>query len=146
MSENQYKSKGGIARIYKAFLYSAKGLAATIKHEAAFRQELIVAIFLIPIGLFLGDTATEKTLLAGSVIMVLIIEIINSAIESIADAISTETRPLLGRAKDQGSAAVLLSIVLVVFTWAIILVNNYFWQLWNSQKNLTKPGKSRTLY
>lgn len=126
MSTDQYKSKGGFKRIYKAFIYSFNGLIATCKQEAAFRQELLLAIILIPLALFLDVTLSEKILLAGSVIFVLIIELINSAIESLADAISTNIHPLLGRAKDQASAAVLLGIILMSVIWVVILVNHYF--------------------
>lgn len=125
MSTKQYKSKGGLKRIFKALIYSIQGLKSTYKHEAAFRQEIALAIVLIPLGLILGQGYLEKILLCSSVVLVLIVEIINSAIESLADAISTEQNPLLGRAKDQASAAVLMAIIIMLVIWLTVLINNF---------------------
>lgn len=125
MSLEEYKSKGGYKRIFKALSYSIKGFKATYTHEAAFRQELLLAVFLIPLGLIFGQNYIDKLLLCGSVIFVLIVELINSAIESLADSISTEHHPLLGRAKDQGSAAVLLAIILMCLIWLLILIKQF---------------------
>lgn len=108
-------------RIVKSFSYSLQGLRATFREEEAFRVELVVALFLIPLGLYLGETGVEKLLLAGSVWLVLIVEIINSAIESVVDRGGVEPHELAGRAKDQGSAAVLLSLLLVVMVWGTLL-------------------------
>src|SRR3546814_7144960 len=108
MSEiSPYKSTGGPARIARALRYSLLGLGAAWRHEAAFRQELLLAVVMIPLGLWLGDGTIEQLVLTCAVVLVLIVELLNSAIEALADAISTETHPLLGRAKDIGSAAVL---------------------------------------
>ncbi|HEX7386040.1 MAG TPA: diacylglycerol kinase [Castellaniella sp.] len=116
-----YKSTGGLARIARALVYSLQGLGAAWRHEAAFRQETALAIILIPLGLWLGHTAQERLLLAGVLVLVLIVELLNSAIEALADAISTEHNPLLGRAKDIGSAAVLLTLLLATGTWLAVL-------------------------
>lgn len=125
MSIEQYKSKGGFKRVFKALIYSIKGLKATYQHEAAFRQELALAIILIPLGLILGQSYLDKLLLSASVVFVLIVELINSAIESLADAISTEHHPLLGRAKDQASAAVLIAIILMGLIWLSVLIKQF---------------------
>lgn len=119
-----YKSTGGLVRIVRAFGYSLQGLGAAWRHEAAFRQEVALAIVLIPLGLWLGDTALERFVLVGVVILVLLVELANSAIEALADAISTDPHPLLGRAKDLGSAAVLLAMVLAAAAWAAVLVTH----------------------
>lgn len=108
-------------RIVQNTGYSLKGLQATFKGEEAFRIEIFIAVFLLPLGLYLGDTATEKVLLAGSVFVVLIVEILNSAIENVVDRFGSELHPLAGRAKDQGSAAVFLSLLLLLLVWGLIL-------------------------
>lgn len=117
-----YKSTGGLIRIVRAFGYSLQGLGAAWRHEAAFRQETLLAVVLIPLGLWLGDTAMERLLLAGVLVAVLIVELLNSAIEALADAVSTDHHPLLGRAKDIGSAAVLLTLLLAGAAWACVLI------------------------
>ncbi|MFT0533763.1 diacylglycerol kinase [Castellaniella hirudinis] len=117
-----YKSTGGLIRVFRAFGYSLQGLAAAWRHEAAFRQETLLTAVLLPLGLWLGETPGEKLLLAGMLVGVLIVELINSAIEALADAISTEHHPLLGRAKDIGSAAVLLMLLLAGAAWACVLI------------------------
>ena len=104
-----------------SFGYSLQGLRATFREEEAFRVETILAVLLIPLGLFLGETAVEKLLLSGSVIFVLIVEILNSAIETVVDRFGDEQHQLSGRAKDQGSAAVLLSLLLVLLAWGLVL-------------------------
>lgn len=116
-----YKNTGGLRHIAWALVYSLQGLGAAWRHETAFRQEVALAIILIPLGLWLGHTALERLLLAGCVVLVLIVELINSAIEALADAISIEHHPLLGRAKDIGSAAVLLTLLLAAAAWLTVL-------------------------
>ena len=117
---NALKSTGGFARIGKALGYSLQGLTHAVRFEAAFRQELIIAIPAI-IGLwFLPVSMVEKLLLLGTVLLVLIVELLNSAIEATVDRVSTERHPLSGRAKDLGSAAVLLAVILMVVAWALI--------------------------
>ncbi|MDY0308677.1 MAG: diacylglycerol kinase [Castellaniella sp.] len=121
-----YKSTGGLLRIARAFGYSLQGLGAAWRQEAAFRQETALAAILIPLGLWLGNTATERLLLAGAPVLVLVVELVNSAIEALADAISTAHHPLLGRAKDIGSAAVLLTLLLAGSAWAAVLVPRWW--------------------
>ncbi|MGB3836995.1 diacylglycerol kinase [Castellaniella sp.] len=121
-SPSPYKSTGGLQRIVRAFRYSMQGLGAAWRHEAAFRQEAVLAAILIPLGLWWGHTPLERLLLTGMIVGVLIIELLNSAIEALADAISTDHHPLLGRAKDIGSAAVLLMLLLTAATWACVLI------------------------
>ena len=117
---NALKSTGGFARIGKALGYSLQGLTHAVRFEAAFRQELIIAIPAM-IGLwFLPVSMVEKLLLLGTVLLVLIVELLNSAIEATVDRVSTERHPLSGRAKDLGSAAVLLAVILMVVAWALI--------------------------
>ncbi|MFT0545801.1 diacylglycerol kinase [Allopusillimonas ginsengisoli] len=116
-----YKSKGGLARIFKAFRYSAQGLSAAIRHEAAFRQELFLALVLTPVAFWLSRTAGELLLLLGTLVFVLVTELLNSAIEAIADAVTIEHHPLIGRAKDIGSAAVLLSLLFTAVVWLTVI-------------------------
>ncbi|MYN12873.1 diacylglycerol kinase [Pusillimonas sp. TS35] len=121
---SSYKSKGGLARLVNAARYSMQGLAAACRHEAAFRQELLLVVALLPLALWLGHTWLEVALLVASLIFVLIVELINSAIEALADKITTEHHPLIGRAKDLGSAAVLLSLALAAIVWAGIIASH----------------------
>jgi len=118
---SSYKSVGGLSRIYNAFRYSLLGLRAALTHEAAFRQELLLAAVMTPLAFWLGRTPVEVALLLGVLAMVLIVELLNSAIEALADAISIDHHPLLGRAKDIGSAAVLLSLLAAGGVWATVL-------------------------
>ena len=108
-------------RFVKSGAHSLQGLSATWKGEEAFRVELILALFLLPLGLYLGETRVEKLLLDGTVFLVLIIELMNSAVESVVDRVGSEQHELSGRAKDQGSAAVLLSLFLLVSVWGALL-------------------------
>lgn len=117
----------GLTRIIKAAGYSWLGLKAAFKHEAAFRQELALCVFLIPAGFWLGETGIERALLVGSLLLVLIIELINSSIEAVVDRFGGEQHELSGRAKDIGSAAVLIALLNVIVVWALILIpNSYF--------------------
>ena len=113
--------KQGIARVIDAAGYSWAGLNAAFKHEAAFRQELALLIMLTPLALWLGDSGVERALLTGSLLLVLIAELFNSAIEAVVDRFGGERHELSGRAKDIGSAAVLLSLVMVAITWGTVL-------------------------
>jgi diacylglycerol kinase (ATP) len=108
-------------RISRSFHYSLQGLRATFQGEEAFRVEVVLAFFLVPLGLFFGETGVERALLAGSVLLVLIVEILNSAIESVVDRFGQEQHTLAGRAKDQGSAAVFIALLLVVLVWSLIV-------------------------
>jgi len=112
----------GLTRIIRACGYSAAGLKAAFINEQAFRQELYALIILIPLGLWLGENGTQRALLIGSLLLVPIVELLNSAIEAVVDRFGGEQHELSGRAKDIGSAAVLLSIVLACLVWALILL------------------------
>ena len=116
-----FKSTGGARRILNALRYSWQGLKAAVKYEAAFRQELALAVLMIPAAFFLGRTTVEVFFLVGTVVMVLAAELLNSAIEALADALSVERHPLLGRAKDLGSAAVMVALLLCGGVWATAL-------------------------
>lgn len=111
----------GLKRIILAFGYSLKGLKSTFKHEAAFRQEVLLAIILIPIAFMLDVTQVQRILLISPVILVLMFEIVNSAIEAVVDRIGSEFHELAGRAKDMGSAAVLVGLALTAYIWIEIL-------------------------
>ncbi len=119
--ENPHKGKTGLTRIKNAFSYSMTGLCSATHHEEAFRQELILAIILIPTALFIDVSAISKALMVASVLLVLIVELLNSAIEATVDHTSLEQHPLAKRAKDIGSAAVLLSLLNVTAVWLLIL-------------------------
>ena len=118
-------SKTGIARIIDATGYSLKGLRAALKHESAFRQELVIGLLLLPVGIWLGQTAVEYSLLMGSLFLVLIVEILNSAIEAVVDRTGDEYHALSGRAKDMGSAAVMLAILNVFVIWGLIAYHRF---------------------
>ena len=115
----------GLIRIIKAAGYSWKGIRAAWKNEAAFRQEGVAAIIAVAIACWLDVDAITRVLLIGSVLLVMIVEIINSAIEAVVDRIGPERHELSGRAKDMGSAAVLLAIIIALITWAVLLWANY---------------------
>jgi len=117
-----YKSKGGLSRLSAALGYSWKGLKAAVRYEAAFRQELAVAAILLPFAFLLGRSAIEVLALFGSIVLVLVVELLNSAVEAVADAVSLEDHPLLGRAKDLGSAAVFLAVTLAIAVWLTFIV------------------------
>ncbi|MEY6431629.1 diacylglycerol kinase [Thioalkalicoccus limnaeus] len=112
----------GWRRIVRAFGFSIKGLRACFRHEEAFRQEVIALIPLVPIALWLGETPVERALLVGSLLIVPIVELLNSAIEANVDRVGYERHELSARAKDIASAAVLSSLVFTFVTWALILV------------------------
>lgn len=117
-----FKGKTGLRRILNAAGYSWAGLGAAFKHENAFRQEVFLALALIPLALMLGDTGIERALMIGSVLLVLVVELLNSAIEAAVDRISLEHHQLIKRAKDMGSAAVMIALVNVVVVWALIVL------------------------
>ena len=112
----------GLKRIFNAFLYSNAGFRQCFQHEEAFRQEVFTGLMVIPLGLWLGDTGVERALLAGSWVIVLIVELLNSAVEAVVDRIGLDHHELSGRAKDIGSAAVLTSIALSLLVWSAILL------------------------
>lgn len=111
----------GMERIIKATVYSWQGLKAAIQNEAAFRQELILFLILAPIGLWLGDNGVERALLIGVLLLVLIVELLNTGIELVVDRFGDELHELSGRAKDMSSAAVFLSMANVLVIWALVL-------------------------
>ncbi len=108
-------------RVWRAAGYSAAGFRAAARGEAAFRQELILFVVLAPLGAWLGDNGIERALLIGSLLLVLIVELLNTAVEATVDRIGNERHRLSAEAKDIGSAAVLLSILAAVLTWGLIL-------------------------
>lgn len=120
--------KTGIARVIDAFGYSMKGFAASWKYEAAFRQEVALAIILIPTAFWLAQSHIELILLISSVFWVLMAELANSSVEAVVDRTGSERHELSGRAKDIGSALVFLSLTLLVVVWAIVAINR-FWGL-----------------
>ena len=120
--ESPYKGKTGLARLINAIGYSFSGLAEAVRNEDAFRMELVVAAIALPVGLWLGPTGIAKALLVGSVLIVLVVELLNSAIEATVDRISLEDHELAKRAKDIGSAAVMLSLVNAGAIWLLVLV------------------------
>jgi diacylglycerol kinase (ATP) len=120
--ESPYKGKTGLQRLINATGYSLSGFAAAARHEDAFRQELILAAILIPLGFWLGASGIERAGLVGSVLLVLIVELLNSAIEAAVDRVSLDDHNLAKRAKDIGSAAVMLSLANVVVVWLLILI------------------------
>src|SRR3970040_1391223 len=112
-------------RIVRAFSYSAKGLRAAYKKESAFRQELILAVVMLPLAAWLGRTGVERSLLIGSVLLVLIVELLNSAVEATVDRGGKDWDKLAGRAKDMGSAAVLIALLQLAATWGLILFDRF---------------------
>jgi diacylglycerol kinase (ATP) len=110
-----------MVRVFRAFGASYRGYCGAFRNEAAFRQELLVAVAVIPLGLVLGDSGVERALLVGPVIVVLIVELLNSAIEATVDRIGLEHHELSGLAKDIGSAAVFSSFLLLGLTWLLVL-------------------------
>ncbi|KGT87615.1 diacylglycerol kinase [Erwinia typographi] len=112
----------GLTRIVKAAGYSWKGIRAAWQNEAAFRQEAVAAVVAAIVACWLDVDAVTRVLLIGSVVLVIIVEILNSALEAVVDRIGSELHPLSGRAKDMGSAAVLLTILLAVLVWAMLLI------------------------
>ena len=119
--ESPFKGETGLRRLINAFGYSADGLEAAFQHEDAFRQEVFLACVLIPLGLYWGKTNIEKVMLAGAIILVLIVELLNSSIEATVDHTSVECHPLAKRAKDIGSSAVFLTLINFFLVWGLVL-------------------------
>ena len=118
-------SKTGLARVIDATGYSFQGLKAQWRHEAAFRQELLLFLIAVPLALYFGDTGMERALLVFVVGLVVIVETINSAMEAVVDRVGDEYHELSGRAKDMGSAAVFLALVLAAAVWLLVLVPKF---------------------
>ena len=121
LKESPHKGKTGLKRVWNAFFYSLEGFGAAWKHEDAFRQESLLAMVLIPLAFFLTELPLERALMIASVLLVLIVELVNSAIEATVDRISLENHALAKRAKDIGSAAVLISLINVLVIWGLVL-------------------------
>jgi diacylglycerol kinase (ATP) len=117
-----WKGRRGIDRLRRAAGHSREGFAAAYRHEAAFRQEVVVGVPVALLGAWLAPTALGALLLVLSVVAVLVVELLNSAIEAVADAVTLEENPLVKRAKDMGSAAVLLALAAAAATWATVLL------------------------
>jgi diacylglycerol kinase (ATP) len=111
----------GITRIVRAFAYSFQGFQHAWREEAAFRQEVSLAFFVIPLGVYWGRSGVERALLVSPMLLILIVEILNSAVEAVVDRSGTERHPLAGMAKDMGSAAVMLSFILLGTVWSLVL-------------------------
>jgi diacylglycerol kinase (ATP) len=120
--KSPYKGKTGIKRLANAFTYSVAGTLAAFKHEDAFRQEVILSTVLIPLAIYLGQTAIEQALMIASILLIIIVELLNSSLEATVDRISIKRHKLSKRAKDIGSAAVFFSLVNAVVIWFLILV------------------------
>lgn len=120
--ESPHKGKTGLRRVWNAVFYSVEGLKAAYKHEDAFRQEILLAVLLIPLAFFLPAPGLGKALMIASVLLVLIVELLNSAVEATVDRVSLEHHQLAKRAKDIGSAAVMMSLVNVVVVWLLVML------------------------
>lgn len=119
---DEFKGKQGLTRLINALGYSKDGLCAAWKNEAAFREEVMLATVTFPLAFYLGHTGIERALMAGSILFILIVEILNSAVEAVVDKASPEKHELAKRAKDMGSAAVLLSLLNAAVIWACVLL------------------------
>ena len=120
--KSPFKGKTGIKRLANAFTYSVAGTLAAFKHEDAFRQEVILSIILIPLAIYLGQTSIEQALMISSILLIIIVELLNSSVEATVDRISVKRHKLSKRAKDIGSAAVFFSLVNAAVVWFLILV------------------------
>ncbi len=119
-SDSPHKSKSGLVRIWRAFFYSMEGFAAALKYEHAFQQELVLCLVLLPFAVFLPLDLVERIILIMTLMFVLVVELLNSAIEAIVDRVSLENNELSKRAKDLGSAAVFLSLVVTGIAWILL--------------------------
>lgn len=120
--ESPFKGKTGIRRLVNAFGYSMDGFKAAYQHEDAFRQEVWLSLVLIPLAFYLEPEAMHRILMVGSVLLVMIVELLNSAVEAVVDRVSIERHALAKRAKDIGSAAVLLALINLGVVWGLILL------------------------
>jgi diacylglycerol kinase (ATP) len=112
----------GLRHLFNATRYSLAGLRAALRHEEAFRQELLALFIAAPVALWLGKSGVERALLIGSCLLVIVVELVNSAVEAAVDRIGLERNELAGRAKDLGSAAVFCAIILAIVVWILVLV------------------------
>jgi diacylglycerol kinase (ATP) len=120
--KSPYKGKTGLRRLMNAFGYSIAGTLAAFKHEDAFRQEVVLAVVLTPVALYFGETAIHQALMIGSLLFIIIVELLNSSIEATVDRISVKHHKLAKRAKDIGSAAVFFSLINAAVIWFLLLV------------------------
>jgi len=120
LPESPHKGQRGLQRLLNALFYSLSGLRLAFHHESAFRQEVALAVVLIPLACIVDVSAAERVLLFGSVLLVLLVELLNSSVEAAVDRIGFDTHRLSKRAKDLGSAAVLTALVLLATTWGLI--------------------------
>ena len=120
-AESPHKGQRGLRRLWNAFFYTLSGLRLAFDHESAFRQEIVIAVILVPIACLAPVAAADRVLLIGSMILVLIVELLNSSVEAAIDRIGLDTHRLSKRAKDLGSAAVFLALLLLALTWVLIL-------------------------
>lgn len=120
--KSPYKGKTGIKRLVNAFGYSIAGTLAAFKHEDAFRQEVILAVILTPVAIYYGETAIDQALMISSLLLIIIVELLNSSIEATVDRISVKHHKLAKRAKDIGSAAVFFSLINAAVIWFLLLV------------------------
>ena len=120
--KSPYKGKTGIKRLANAFTFSVAGTLAAFKHEDAFRQEVILSVVLIPLAIYLGQTPIEQALMIASILLIIIVELLNSSVEATVDRISVKRHKLSKRAKDIGSAAVFFSLVNAAVIWFLVLV------------------------
>ncbi len=121
MMQSPHKGQSGLPRLISALRYSMAGLQAAYQHEHAFRQEVLLAVVLLPLAFVLEAGGLGRALMVGSVLLVLLVELLNSAVEATVDRISLEDHHLAKRAKDIGSAAVLLSLVNLAAVWGLVL-------------------------
>jgi diacylglycerol kinase (ATP) len=121
--ESPYKGKTGLKRIFNALIYSMNGIGAAFRHEDAFRQEAVLAAVLLPLAFLLKVSGTGRAIMVASVLLVLIVELLNSAVEATVDRVSLDKHHLSKRAKDIGSAAVLLALVNVAVVWTCVLLD-----------------------
>ncbi|MFZ6861549.1 diacylglycerol kinase [Undibacterium sp. Ji67W] len=124
---SEFKSKSGLKRIFSAFFYSIDGFKSAWKNEHAFRQELVLVVIGIVTALVLPVSSFEKLMMIAVLLLILVVELLNSAIEAVVDRVSLERHTLSKNAKDFGSAAVLLTLIIAVGTWAVILFNRFYY-------------------
>ncbi len=117
-----FYNEKGLKRFINAIFFSIAGFKATWKHEEAFRQEVMTFVVAVPLAFWLSNNNIERVLLIASVVLVMVVELLNSAVEAVVDRVGVEYHELAGRAKDIGSAAVMLSIMLAIATWLLILI------------------------
>lgn len=123
--KNPYKGKTGLKRLLNAFHYSCSGLKEAYRNEDAFRQEVLLAAILLPLAFWVSPEVIERALMIGSVLLLLIVELLNSAIETVVDRISLDDHYLSKRAKDIGSAAVFICIINLIVVWLLVLLGKF---------------------